>query len=535
MNMTDVNPIVPEFGELGGKTPIGPIKQIQEPDHSTAFKEELEKQARRVNEKEKGDQTQKEEDAKQELIQKKPLISEWVDTQPENMTSVFEVEKAKHAKKMPTSENPAQILSIKTPLVEVSLESGSSDLSSGDDSLAKSLPEAPIHLVEERKPLQKSTEKAPLVAAPTPIKEPVSQTPTETETKPITASKTAEPSFDQNPQNGSDQNKKQEPSLQTKQAPLSQPTPEAKPIIQEPLPTPVNKQENPAIKTPLILTASKEPEKISLEPRKEIEPPPSINLIPEKREIPTLQTPAPAEQPSFEQPVNTAQPLQPEAPQPSLIEKVDPSKAPLFAGPLPIENRKKDEASIIKEDKESSEGRSRIQAPSESNSLEQEKKENEEEKGRFFAEDEDKLTTPYPVSSNTSAPIFMEGPATPPQVISGFDNLHPEILNLFDRLLGIITVIQMQGKTETTFTLNEKQSEALKNTEVTLTTYDTAPLSYNIELSGPPEAVNLLQRNIDQLQKSFKDPKKEFNFQINEIRVSLQSEKKLEQEKNKKN
>ena len=72
---------------------------------------------------------------------------------------------------------------------------------------------------------------------------------------------------------------------------------------------------------------------------------------------------------------------------------------------------------------------------------------------------------------------------------------------------------------ETTIHLNEKQSPLLQGAEVTITCFDTAKHSYNIELKGPPEAVALFQQNLEQLKKSFqkreeenKTGKKEFDF-----------------------
>ena len=86
----------------------------------------------------------------------------------------------------------------------------------------------------------------------------------------------------------------------------------------------------------------------------------------------------------------------------------------------------------------------------------------------------------------------------------------------------------MQGKTETTIHLNEQQSQLLQGAEIVISQVSTAPGSYNIELKGPPQAVALFQDNLEKLKKAFqrreeenKTAKKEFNFKINDIRISL--------------
>ena len=128
------------------------------------------------------------------------------------------------------------------------------------------------------------------------------------------------------------------------------------------------------------------------------------------------------------------------------------------------------------------------------------------------------LNTLYPTDSPTA--LFQQA--------IGFDRLSPQILDLFDRIVGVVTVLQMQGKTETTIHLNEQQSELLQGAEVVISQVSTAPGSYNIELRGPPQAVALFQDNLEQLKKAFqrreeegKSGKKEFNFKINDIRISL--------------
>jgi hypothetical protein len=62
-------------------------------------------------------------------------------------------------------------------------------------------------------------------------------------------------------------------------------------------------------------------------------------------------------------------------------------------------------------------------------------------------------------------------------------------------------------------------SSVFKGSRIVIREYSTAPLAYNIELIGTPEAVSYFQKNLPQLQASFKD--RHYRFRVNRLEAGL--------------
>lgn len=124
-------------------------------------------------------------------------------------------------------------------------------------------------------------------------------------------------------------------------------------------------------------------------------------------------------------------------------------------------------------------------------------------------------------------------PAALPEITAPYANLHPEIMNLFDRMVGVMTVMTMSGISETTFILNAPQfaSSVFFGTQIIIQEFSTAPKAFNIQINGNPQAVALFQGNADDLMAAFQAGN--YNFRINRLETGYLSERPLFKRKEK--
>jgi hypothetical protein len=85
--------------------------------------------------------------------------------------------------------------------------------------------------------------------------------------------------------------------------------------------------------------------------------------------------------------------------------------------------------------------------------------------------------------------------------VSPYAELHPEILSLFERMVGVLTVMKTAGITETTLILSEKAfaGTVLSGTSIKISEYRFAAGELNLEFSGSPQAIALLQQHLPSL------------------------------------
>lgn len=122
---------------------------------------------------------------------------------------------------------------------------------------------------------------------------------------------------------------------------------------------------------------------------------------------------------------------------------------------------------------------------------------------------------------------------TPPEAMPPYANLHPEVMELFDRMVGVMTVMTMSGISETTFTLNTPQfaSSVFFGTQIIIQEFSTAPKAFNIQLNGNPQAVALFQGNADDLMAAFQAGT--YNFRVNRLETGYLTERPLFKRKEK--
>lgn len=128
---------------------------------------------------------------------------------------------------------------------------------------------------------------------------------------------------------------------------------------------------------------------------------------------------------------------------------------------------------------------------------------------------------------------------TPPPLapLSPYSNLDAQVRELFDRMVGVMTVMNMSGMTETTITLNAPQfaSSVFFGTQIIIQEFSTAPQAFNIQLNGPPRAIALLQGNnmaaVDDLMAAFQAGN--YNFRVNRLEIGHLTERPLFKRKEK--
>lgn len=123
--------------------------------------------------------------------------------------------------------------------------------------------------------------------------------------------------------------------------------------------------------------------------------------------------------------------------------------------------------------------------------------------------------------------ISQEAPPITPEALPSYANLHPQVMELFDRMVGVMTVMTMTGMTETVITLNAPQfaSSVFFGTQIIIQEFSTAPQAFNIQLNGTPQAVALFQGNANDLMAAFQAGN--YNFRVNRLETGYLTERPL--------
>ncbi|NGX47712.1 MAG: hypothetical protein K1000chlam3_01094 [Chlamydiae bacterium] len=106
---------------------------------------------------------------------------------------------------------------------------------------------------------------------------------------------------------------------------------------------------------------------------------------------------------------------------------------------------------------------------------------------------------------------------TPAPLVAPFAHLSLQVQQLFDRMVGVMTVMHASGITETTLNLdNPKFAESVfYGAQIVITEFSTAPKVFNIKLLGNQKAVNLFSTNAEDLVAAFQAGN--YNFKVNRI------------------
>jgi hypothetical protein len=114
--------------------------------------------------------------------------------------------------------------------------------------------------------------------------------------------------------------------------------------------------------------------------------------------------------------------------------------------------------------------------------------------------------------------LFLIQPATS---LPSYAYMHPEVLELFERMVGLLTVLMESGIMETTMHLNLPQfaSSIFYGAQVVIREFSTAPKAFNVELVANPEAIALFESNVGDLLAAIQGGN--YNFRLNRIDTRL--------------
>lgn|GEM_PF-1748688 len=108
-----------------------------------------------------------------------------------------------------------------------------------------------------------------------------------------------------------------------------------------------------------------------------------------------------------------------------------------------------------------------------------------------------------------------------------FLQLPPQVYEIFEKMVGVMTIEQYGDISTTTVTINMENS-VFNGAQIVIDHYSTAPNAFNIQLQGSDEAVNYFSANLDTLNQAFSQSN--LNYDIN-LKTPILSEKYRKKEK----
>jgi hypothetical protein len=137
-------------------------------------------------------------------------------------------------------------------------------------------------------------------------------------------------------------------------------------------------------------------------------------------------------------------------------------------------------------------------------------------------ESEGLVLTPQAPSPTTLPPGV---PLTSDAPLPTYTQLPAQILSLYERMVGVITVMQVTpGVTETAIHLNSEQftSSIFYGAKIIISEDKNARNQFNIIINVSPQAAELLRPNLDQLHRSF--TRAGYNFEVKQITINISEE-----------
>ncbi|MEI8328970.1 MAG: hypothetical protein WCG14_03110 [Chlamydiia bacterium] len=149
--------------------------------------------------------------------------------------------------------------------------------------------------------------------------------------------------------------------------------------------------------------------------------------------------------------------------------------------------------------------------------------ESSQDKGQDDSNHSDDADLAQAMQSNTPTPFSINLAVQAPA--PAYTTLSPAILEMFDKMVGTISVLQeTKGERKTTVTLTSPNfsSSVFYGSEIVIEEdLRLAPGQYNIRLIGSPEAVNLFQANQINLMAAFQSGN--YNFTVQRFETAIQS------------
>lgn len=123
--------------------------------------------------------------------------------------------------------------------------------------------------------------------------------------------------------------------------------------------------------------------------------------------------------------------------------------------------------------------------------------------------------------------LVMAGDIPPPTPPPPYTAMTSQVLDLYERMVGVMTIMTDSKMTETVITLNSPQfaSSVFYGTQIIIQEYASAPKAFNIQLNGNPQAVAMFQGNADELMAAFQYGN--YNFKVNRLETGYLSDRPL--------
>lgn len=119
-------------------------------------------------------------------------------------------------------------------------------------------------------------------------------------------------------------------------------------------------------------------------------------------------------------------------------------------------------------------------------------------------------------------PLFYSGMMIPAHITQSISTyLHPQVTELFEHMIETLTVMDHNGISQTSITLNAESFRAsvFYGAEIIIKEYSTAPKSFNIELIAGPQAVALAKQQSAELAAALQN--RDYNFTIHRLDLIL--------------
>ncbi len=137
--------------------------------------------------------------------------------------------------------------------------------------------------------------------------------------------------------------------------------------------------------------------------------------------------------------------------------------------------------------------------------------------------EEDKAAAAAATPDVTPQPLPFDAMAAPSAPLPSYASLPQQVYDLFEKLSGVMTVMQETGVKTTEITLTTPG--LLSGTTISIKEYSTAPMQYNIEVLGASqEAASLFSTNTNDLLAAFQAGN--YNFRVNRLDTGMLSSEK---------
>ena len=128
-------------------------------------------------------------------------------------------------------------------------------------------------------------------------------------------------------------------------------------------------------------------------------------------------------------------------------------------------------------------------------------------------EDKNKGKAPLITGETSSGPAFETSPQVEQVAPPAYTSLPSQVFDLFERLVGFMTIEQYKGVSKTTVKLNMPGS-VFHGSQIVLEHHKTAPHAFNLQLQGSPKAIELFNANLTNLNAAFAGAKLSFEVNI---------------------